>query len=118
MFKKYTPALLWMIFIFYLSSRHSAVSTDVYIITFAINKTLHLIEYAILVILFFYPLQKIKPSILYSLLFAVSDEIHQHFVPGRQGCVRDVFIDMLGILIGILIIHFWQKHRKDTILKL
>lgn len=32
--------------------------------------------------------------------YAVSDEIHQLFVPGRAGMVSDVLIDSCGVLIG------------------
>lgn len=37
-------------------------------------------------------------------LYAVSDEIHQTFVPGRAGQIRDVLIDSCGVLVGICII--------------
>lgn len=32
--------------------------------------------------------------------YAVSDEIHQLFVPGRAGMISDVLIDSVGVLIG------------------
>ena len=35
------------------------------------------------------------------LLYAVSDEFHQLFVPGRSGEVRDVMIDFSGAALGI-----------------
>ena len=38
-----------------------------------------------------------------SALFAAGDELHQHFVAGRGPQVRDVLIDVLGALTGILI---------------
>ena len=40
----------------------------------------------------------------FSLLYAVTDEIHQKFVPGRGPSVRDVLLDALGALIGIFIV--------------
>ena len=33
-----------------------------------------------------------------SLVFAVIDEIHQTFVPTREGTIRDVLIDAMGIV--------------------
>jgi len=43
--------------------------------------------------------------ILFSLgicvLYAVSDEVHQLFVPGRGRQVRDVLIDSAGAIVGI-----------------
>ena len=35
-------------------------------------------------------------------LYAIGDEIHQAFVPGRTPLVTDVAIDALGGLLGIL----------------
>ena len=34
-------------------------------------------------------------------LYAISDEVHQLFVPGRAGQVRDVLIDSAGAVVGI-----------------
>ncbi len=57
------------------------------------------------------PLQYIKDKnriILYSwlfgILYAVTDEIHQFFVPGRSCEIRDVCIDSLGVLTGIIFV--------------
>lgn len=38
-----------------------------------------------------------------SALYAVSDEIHQYFVPGRACQLRDVLIDCAGITAGIAV---------------
>ena len=42
-------------------------------------------------------------------VYAVSDEIHQLFVPGRSGQVSDVIIDTLGSVVGIAIVFFIYK---------
>lgn len=34
-------------------------------------------------------------------LFAVSDEIHQSFVPGRSASLMDIGLDLVGILAGL-----------------
>ena len=36
-------------------------------------------------------------------LYAASDEIHQLFVPGRSGQLRDVLLDSDGVAAGILL---------------
>ena len=36
--------------------------------------------------------------------FAVTDEIHQYFVPGRSCELRDVVIDGFGVAVGVLIV--------------
>ena len=47
-----------------------------------------------------------------SALYAVMDEIHQHFVPGRSGEITDVLIDSIGCLIGVVIMSS-ILHRRD-----
>ena len=39
---------------------------------------------------------------LVGFMFAVSDEIHQYFVPGRYCQLKDVLIDSAGVISGIL----------------
>ena len=43
------------------------------------------------------------------MIYAISDEIHQLFVPGRSGQVRDVLIDSAGSLLGIIIVMAFEK---------
>ena len=38
-------------------------------------------------------------------LYAISDEIHQLYVPGRSGQVSDVLLDSTGSLVGILLMN-------------
>lgn len=42
-------------------------------------------------------------SLIFCVIYAVSDEIHQIFVPERAGRVFDVFIDSCGSIFGILV---------------
>ena len=46
-------------------------------------------------------------------LYAVTDEIHQAFVPGRSCELRDVLIDSCGVLAGVLIIWHLQCSRAS-----
>jgi len=42
-------------------------------------------------------------SLLFCILYAVSDEIHQLFVPRRSGEIRDVLIDSAGAVLGTVL---------------
>lgn len=50
------------------------------------------------------------------MLYAISDEIHQGFTPGRSPSVRDVLIDSCGVILGGLIvlisIHFFVRIKN------
>ena len=49
----------------------------------------------------------------FCVLTAISDEIHQIFVPGRSGEVRDVLIDTIGVCFGLGLIWVWDKIVKS-----
>ena len=51
-------------------------------------------------------------SLLVCLLYSISDEVHQLFVIGRSGEIRDVLIDTSGSFIGIFI--FNKLFRKKV----
>lgn len=89
--------------------------------TFLVRKTAHFTEYLILGILVFQLLSdytKIsKKTIIFCLLicylYAVSDEVHQIFIPGRTAKIMDTFIDGAGSLFGIILANiYYKKCRK------
>jgi VanZ family protein len=95
-----------MVLIFYFSSRQKIAVSESYLLSFLFFKSLHIVEYGVLFLLWRFALYKNKRSVkiaaIISILYGVSDEFHQTFVPTREGRIRDVFIDALGIFI------FWQ----------
>ena len=101
---RYLPALLWMSFIYYLSSQSTTGIGQTRTERFLILKTFHLIEYGLLFCLLFFALRKKTSSAVVTYLYALSDELHQTFVPGREGKFVDTLIDLVGIVIGIIII--------------
>lgn len=82
-----------------------------------IRKTAHFSLYFILGILSYSCLteydinnkKQIIYSILFCLLYAISDEFHQLFSPNRTARIFDVFIDTLGSTASIFIIYFIRK---------
>ncbi len=44
--------------------------------------------------------------------YAVTDEIHQAFVPGRQAQVGDVLIDTAGAALGIAALWLYGRRKK------
>jgi VanZ family protein len=51
-------------------------------------------------------------------LYAVSDEIHQLFTPGRSGEIRDVLIDSVAGMVGIWLIHvYWIARTSRAMTK-
>jgi hypothetical protein len=48
-----------------------------------------------------------------TIFYGVSDEVHQLFVPGREGSVRDVLIDGVGILFASMYYMIRLEMRGD-----
>ena len=47
-----------------------------------------------------------------SLLYAISDEYHQSFVPGRDSDPLDVLVDAAGIATAVVLIRLWTRGRN------
>ena len=74
-----------------------------------VRKGAHLLVYFVLGYLMIYTLKEFRLvdkrtyiyAVILCMLYAVSDEVHQYFVPGRSGEVVDVGIDTIGSCLGI-----------------
>lgn len=122
--------VLWMVFIFIMSSLEGDASNaksyfvvDIFkniglvnsieaegVLNFVIRKSGHFLEYLTLAILMYNALKEfidkkyiIILTIFLVFLYACSDEIHQLFVVGREGKFSDVIIDTLGGVVGMLL---------------
>lgn len=52
-------------------------------------------------------------SFVFCVIYAITDEMHQLFVPGRGGQVTDVLIDSIGIIIGISIVFIFRRKLAE-----
>lgn len=51
-------------------------------------------------------------ALLICVLYAISDEAHQLFIPGRGAQIKDVFIDSLGAVLGVILYSSVRSLRK------
>ena len=137
--------LLIMIFIFVqsalpadLSSEESGffvdficrrLKADPEIVTFVVRKAAHMSEYFALgmslAAAFFTGVtgkekarvKTVFPAGIIGIVYAVSDEIHQRFVPGRSGELRDVLIDSVGVICGLAFMWFILERRRLKVLQ-
>jgi VanZ family protein len=93
-----------MAVIFAFSSRQKVAFTDSYLVSFLFFKSLHLIEYYALYVVTYRALKNTTNkktdawiiAFIITSVFAITDEIHQRFVPTREGRLRDAIIDMFA----------------------
>ena len=94
---RWLPVFLWAGVIFFGSSLPPTMATASHWSDFTLKKMLHFAEYAILYLLLWRATRgNWRVSLLLCALYAVSDEFHQSFTPGREPTVRDVLIDTGG----------------------
>lgn len=124
----YFLLVFWMGIIFFLSSQPDLKSGFESWLDFILRKSAHITEYAILTFLAWRafaskketkflsgnlvskPSQGLIYAIVFSFLYAISDEYHQTFVHLRVGSPIDVLIDSVGIMIMAEVI--WKRGRK------
>lgn len=94
------PVVLWAALIFALSSIPS-LSTGLGTWDVVLRKAAHVAEYAVLGLLLVRALGRPLAAFGLGVMYAVTDEIHQHFVSGRNAALLDVAIDGAGVAIGI-----------------
>ena len=120
----------WMLLIFFMSNQPADISTkqsDLVIklfsvvgidlnthlgelASFVVRKVAHFTEYFILycftiaVCKHYVDIKKARIYCLFIVLgYAISDEIHQYFIPGRSMAIRDVVIDFSGGILGFIV---------------
>jgi VanZ family protein len=96
------PVIAWAALIFALSSiPHLGTGLGTW--DTILRKGAHVTEYAILGLLLLRAIGRELPAFLLGIGYAITDELHQHFVTGRHSSPLDVAIDSTGVLIGVLV---------------
>ena len=96
----WAPVLLWAAVIFALSSV-SDLGTGLGTWDLVLRKIAHAGEFAVLGALLLRAVREELPALALGIAYAATDELHQHFVPGRVGSALDVLIDAVGVAIGV-----------------
>ena len=88
------------------------------------DKMLHFGAYALLGILFFrayetLPLRDNKKllillSIVSAILYGISDEVHQYYVPSRHGDILDGVANAIGSIIGVVLYYRWKVYKRPA----
>jgi VanZ family protein len=140
--RRYAPLVVWMTFIFFVSTGEFSASNTSRIIGpllrwlfpniseenlvlahYITRKVAHFTEYAILAWLAaraFVTSSKqalrqwwFFAALLLIVLYSLSDEYHQSFVPTRTGSIYDSFIDMSGGLAALLLYALWRRRAQS-----
>ena len=122
--------------IYYMSSLNSNISSsqsglivnfiskiininNINLVTYIVRKSAHVFEYVVLYILFCINVKELKIkkytiiSIVLTILYSLTDEIHQLFVSGRSGQPQDILIDFIGVVLGYIIYIVYLKYIEN-----
>ncbi len=131
------PVVLWMTLIFMGSHQQGLPAPQSHLLDVIVKKTAHILEYATLGLLLLrgwwgtlsggrrladppapgdgrvFRLSSLL-TVLAGGLYAVSDEVHQMFVPTRSGNARDVIIDTLAVTGAVAVVYLWRRRRSRS----
>ncbi|HKQ51719.1 MAG TPA: VanZ family protein [Pyrinomonadaceae bacterium] len=133
----YGPLVAWLIFIFFASTGalsgentsrlirplllwlYPDISEEkIALAHFVTRKLAHFLEYGVLAFLAARALSKSSSrhwltfSLLLVVLYSLTDEYHQSFVPSRGASLYDSLIDTLGGLTSLMLYYAWRSRRE------
>jgi VanZ family protein len=117
---RWVPAFLVMLMIFLFSASPASDLPNFARADWVIKKGSHMIGYALLALSYWgaFQFEQRKRGLAwcFAVVYAITDEFHQSFVPGRGASVWDVVIfDNLGALISLWLFTIFKTKRSDTV---
>ncbi|MCP9488482.1 MAG: VanZ family protein [Solirubrobacteraceae bacterium MAG38_C4-C5] len=111
---RWIPALAIMAVLFFLSAQPDLGTGWPW--DLPLRKAGHMAAYGALWLALLYAVGERRPALAtaLALAYAVSDEWHQSFVPGRTGTVTDVAIDALGVGLAAAAWVWWRTGRNQV----
>lgn len=108
----------WMGIIFYFSHQPTLPGLPDDLADLFFKKTAHASAYAVLLGLWWWNLRRFRGdspvtlglSLALTALYALSDEWHQTFIPGRNGQFADILVDFSGALFALIALRWLMKH--------
>lgn len=119
--RAWLPAVLWAGLIFTFSAMpdlQSGLPQD-----FFLRKVAHAVEFGVLTLLVARAFRRaerwgakraLAGAFVISVLYAFSDELHQMFVPGRSAALRDVGVDVLGVIVALAFGYARARFARST----
>lgn len=114
---RWLPSFLMMVAIFAFSSRTSTELPNFGGWDYFIKKSAHGVGYGLLALSYLHALPgcNYKLSWFLAILFSLTDEFHQSFVPGRHAAITDVLVfDNLGAGIALFLQAWWSSRAKPV----
>jgi VanZ family protein len=120
--KWWGPAIAWMALIFLVSAQSQLPTPETRCMDLLLENSAHAFEFAVLGALLLRALAAGGPptwrvfglALLLACCYALSDEFHQRYVPGRSADWLDILFDWLGAALGTYVMLRWRSFRQRT----
>ena len=123
--KAYLPPIIWASLIFFLSNQNDLPGVPTPVLDLIIKQSAHVFVYGVLHFLIQRAIQLTTPKnqkkalftlapIVLTLIYALTDEYHQSFIPGREATWIDIGFDTLGIMISHYLTHRQKQIHSFT----
>ena len=117
--RDFGPLIFWLVLIYGLSDQSQLADIEDEITERVVYKLAHVLAYAVLAWLWWRVLAPQRQATwlvlpmawVLSILYGISDEIHQLYVPGRSGRVADVLFNAAGALLTVLLLRRFERLR-------
>jgi VanZ family protein len=114
---RWIPAVFWMGLIYYFSDQTGSELSSWFPFLDSLNWG-HLVAYFVLALLVYFALPRRSTgmkilAVLLCILYGITDEWHQSYVPLRQPDIYDLINDGIGAAVAMLGINVWEKRRKS-----
>ena len=113
LFYLWLPLVAWMGLIFYLSAQPDLPQTHAHWADLIISIAAHAFVFGVLAVLWARVLGQrrygLALAFVLTMLYALIDEYHQTFVPGRYADAWDLVCDGLGAILALGLWAWWQR---------
>jgi VanZ family protein len=116
---RWLPVAAWMGLIFFLSAQPDLPHAEIGWADMLISSGAHAFVFGVLALLWARVLGEgrwtLPAAFALTALYALSDEFHQAFVPGRHPDALDLLCDACGAMLGLWALAWWRRRSARTL---
>jgi len=115
--EKHLPLVLVCVFIFIQSGKQARVVSYDGNTNYFIHKLAHFLLFSLVFMFAHRSFGNRKQALIFTIIYGISDEIHQYYVPTRTPSIVDVIIDSGAGLTWFFLIKKYKKYLPEVIKK-
>jgi VanZ family protein len=115
--ERYLPLILVCVFIFIQSGKQARVVSYDGNTNYLIHKIAHFFLFSLVFLFAHRSFGNKKQALVFTVLYGISDEIHQNFVPTRTPSIIDIMIDSGAGLTWYLLIEKYKRFIPEVLVR-